>query len=383
MEMIENRTAFFPNQLIRLAGRENNPKRGFLLVNPLLAKHMPAPPGQSLALFTQLGERAASRWSGGKTVVMGFAETATALGAAVALCFPDDTLCLQTTREPLPKISPLAEFQEEHSHAVEQLLYCEEGSQAFQGVENAVFVDDEFTTGKTILNCVESLGRAGLLLPKTKILALSLVNGMSGEEETAFAQRGISWDYLVKLAGEAPAVHPPAQENRNPPAALEGMFPWEIMRGKRDLRQGVRAGEYRRSCEVLAKNFLGHPAVSRIQAGKVLVLGTEEFMYPALFAARELEKSKPRCMVRFHATTRSPILPWDQEDYPIQSRVCLPSLYDAQRTTYLYNLAPCDLAVVFTDAEVPSREGTRALFSALRQAGAKKVLGIQWGRDEE
>ena len=65
----------------------------------------------------------------------------------------------------------------------------------------------------------------------------------------------------------------------------------------------------------------------------ILVLGTEEFMYPALLAAREMEKLGH--YVRFHATTRSPILPGSEESYPLHRRYELKSPYDAERATYV------------------------------------------------
>ena len=58
----------------------------------------------------------------------------------------------------------------------------------------------------------------------------------------------------------------------------------------------------------------------------ILVLGTEEYMYPALYTANKLEAQGKE--VRFHATTRSPIAVSTEENYPLQVRYELASLYD-------------------------------------------------------
>ena len=72
------------NDLIQVAKRENNPKRHYLYVNPLQGKHLPVSPSRSLALFASLAEEAAQRFAGERLLVVGFAETATAIGAALA-----------------------------------------------------------------------------------------------------------------------------------------------------------------------------------------------------------------------------------------------------------------------------------------------------------
>ena len=78
-------TEFTVADTLRLAKRFNNPKRSWLLVNPLQAKHIPVSPGAALAMMRELGERLSRRYPE-CGLVIGFAETATAIGAAVAGC---------------------------------------------------------------------------------------------------------------------------------------------------------------------------------------------------------------------------------------------------------------------------------------------------------
>ena len=62
-----------------LAKRENNPKRDFIIMNTRQAKHYPCDPAASLGLMEELGRKLAQDGRAEKpTVVIGFAETATA-----------------------------------------------------------------------------------------------------------------------------------------------------------------------------------------------------------------------------------------------------------------------------------------------------------------
>ena len=67
---------------LRIAKRYNNPKRSYLLVNPLQAKHIPVSPAAALEMMGALGNQVAAKYPEARLVI-GFAETATAIGAAV------------------------------------------------------------------------------------------------------------------------------------------------------------------------------------------------------------------------------------------------------------------------------------------------------------
>ena len=70
---------------LRIAKRYNNPKRSYLLVNPLQAKHIPVSPAAALEMMGALGDQVAAKYPEARLVI-GFAETATAIGAGLPLC---------------------------------------------------------------------------------------------------------------------------------------------------------------------------------------------------------------------------------------------------------------------------------------------------------
>ena len=102
--------------LMRLAKRVNNAKRAYLIVNPLQGKHVPVSPTAALTMMGALGTLLA-RVHPRADLVIGFAETATAVGAAVAAALPGPAAYLHTTREAFALSGGSVDFLEEHSHA--------------------------------------------------------------------------------------------------------------------------------------------------------------------------------------------------------------------------------------------------------------------------
>ena len=100
--------------LVVIAKRENNTKRTYLVVNKLQGKHIPVSPSKALAMFDTLADILKNRYQNEKVLFVGFAETATAIGARVANTFGG--IYIQTTREKIPDVDYLF-FTESHSHA--------------------------------------------------------------------------------------------------------------------------------------------------------------------------------------------------------------------------------------------------------------------------
>ena len=345
MIITENYSGITPEKLFALAARENNAKRGGLIVNFLQAKHVPAKPSETLALFDRLAERVISHTDEKKVMVIGFAETATAIGAELAARLSDKCECtyIHTTRESFPDDMRLALFSEEHSHATEQCLYSDKGLDIFKGIERIIFAEDELTTGRTILNFIDALKN----IVRCRFSAASIINGMSGENLEKYRSLGVETDYLVKIDSSAETL----KNSFSVTPERDGEFdifgiPEEFtvrMNEKKDPRLGIDGGEYERYCVETAKTAF--EKMRKFLTGKTVdVIGTEECMYPAVKLAELLEKQGFE--VRCHATTRSPIVPSKQEGYPLFSRYSVKSVYDKNRRTFIYNLYTCDNRII-------------------------------------
>ena len=148
-----------------------------------------------------------------------------------------------------------------------------------------------------------------------------------------------------------------------------------------DPRLGVELDQYLAQLRRMAGGQL-RALRPRLQGRRVTVLGTEECMLPGLLFGEALEREGVAREVRFHATTRSPIGLCGAEGYPIRSGCRLHSFYDAARTTFLYDLSPCDAAVVYTDS--PDADAVRLaaadLAGALAEQGCRDIILLREAR---
>lgn len=368
--------------VLRIAKRVNNTRRTYLLVNRFQAKHIPVSPSRALEMMDDLGGMLARKYPDARLVV-GFAETATAIGAAAAGRLGEDCVYLHTTREPLPEVEDWVEFSEEHSHAVEQKL-CGDGLAArIAGTECVIFVDDEISTGKTLVNMMEQLRSRYPCLAGRRLVAASLVNRVSPEHERRLSGAGLRCEWLVKADGADPAgaVAGLAVEEAPPVEGGARRFSRDVLPcgPLPDPRRGVPIGLYRDSCGQMARAFLAsaRPALDGID--RAVVLGTEECMYPALVLGRALEREG--LAVTCHATTRSPIGICGRPGYPITSGRKLSSFYQEGRDTYLYNLAPCGALIVVSDAPSVRTRALNELAAAWAPYGFQRLFFIQGGRN--
>lgn len=358
-------TSYTKETTLRVAKRYRNAKRAYLLVNPLQAKHMPVSPTEALTMMRTLGEGLRQEFPGAR-LVLGFAETATALGAAVASRLGPDCAFLTTTRE-AGEGPGWVRFLEEHSHAAEQKLWGGDLDALLQETDTVLFVDDEISTGKTLRNMVAQLTRRWPALGEKTLVAASLLNRVTPEQEEALADAGITCRCLVRLPQEDHTAQVADWTvTEAPPAVPQNLsFRQETLpsEGLLDPRKTLRIGAYDSSCQAVAEAMLSHTLGPVETLGKTLVLGTEECMYPALCLGEKLERLGAE--VCCHATTRSPIGLCDAPGYPIRSGWKLPSFYEEERTTYVYNLREYDTVIVVSDTKKTDLRAIQALASVL------------------
>ena len=357
------------DDVLRVAKRFNNARRNFLLVNPLQGKHLPTKPSAALKMMNALGSLVAEKSSA--KLVVGFAETATAIGAVVAKNISDECFYIQTTRENFD--GEFVEFLEEHSHAPEQKLFAKNFSALINETSEIIFVDDELSTGKTLLNIVRQLKNEFPALKSKKIFAASIINRLSEENFAALAAENISCVYLVKLDQKIFDVEKFSVTEAEKISSLKKNISFCEKNFTCDPRRGVKIGEYFNLCADLGKNIVEMIIREKI-CGEILILGTEEFMLPAIIAGNCLETKN--FSVFTHSTTRSPIGICDAENYPIRTGFKLKSFYDANRTTYIYNLKNYDAAIIVSDSENFSA-GLENLISALKIYGINKIFFVE------
>ncbi|KUN86007.1 phosphoribosyltransferase [Streptomyces bungoensis] len=382
--------------LLGLALRRN-PKRAHLLVSHVLGKHVPQSPSVVYGHGVRLGRRVRALLGdteAASAVVLGYAETATGLGHAVA-----DGLglapYLHSTRRPVAGVTRAGGFEESHSHATSHLLLPEDPA-LLAGSGPLVLVDDEFSTGNTVLNTIRDLHARH---PRRRYAVVALVD-MRSPEDTARLQRfadgiGARVDVIAAATGtvrlpegvlekgqELVARH----ESAEPAPTATGAPPTgpSVPRGRirrvdlhwpRGLPDGGRHGftpAHRTRLEAALPAMTARLAEHLpADARRVLVLGFEELMYAPLRLARELEQLTD-ADVRFSTTTRSPVLAVDDPGYAIRTRLVFPAHdepADGPGERYAYNVAGAGfdavVAVVDTAADTPALHAPDGLLARL------------------
>ncbi|MEE1753306.1 phosphoribosyltransferase [Streptomyces sp. SP18CS02] len=396
--------------LLGLALRRN-PKRAHLLVSNVLGKHVPQSPtvvwraGYDLGLRVRdlLGAEDAHR-----ALVLGYAETATGLGHSVA-----DGLgvapYLHSTRRPVSGVATAGGFEESHSHATSHLLLPEDPA-LLASPGPLVLVDDEFSTGNTVLNTVRALHER---YPRERYVVVALVDMRSEQDRGRLAdlaaEIGARVD-LVTLAvgtvrlpdgvlakGQAlvAAHEPPAADRAHGPAAaaarrVELGWPAGVpdggrhgfTPGHRALLDAALPAMAARLADALALPPSGTGTGTGTGRPRVLVLGSEELMYAPLALGVALEKHID-ADVRFSTTTRSPVLAVDDPGYAIRTRLVFPAHdgpADGPGDRFAYNVAgggfDAVVAVVDSVADTPALHAPGGLLARLAEHTPRVLLAV-------
>ncbi|MFJ8055986.1 phosphoribosyltransferase domain-containing protein [Streptomyces sp. NPDC096142] len=390
--------------LLGLALRRN-PKRAHLLVSNVLGKHVPQSPtvvyGHGFTLGRRVRELLGTEQSR-RAVVLGYAETATGLGHAVA-----DGIALapylHSTRRPVPGVATAGGFEESHSHATSHLL-LPENPELLAGDGPLVLVDDEFSTGNTVLNTIRDLHER---YPRDRYVVVALVDMRSaadaGRLDAFAAEIGARVDLVAAAsgtvslpagvlekgqelvaryeAGEAGSAGRSSAAPSGPvaqfPAPLKNKdaapepTPTPNPSGARGTARPAPTGPHSKDSRITPVELRwpahlpdggrhGFTPSHRIRletalpamaarladalpedAHRIHVLGFEELMYAPLRLARELEQIVA-AGVTYSTTTRSPVLAVDDPGYAIRSRLTFPAHdtpADGPGDRYAYNIA--------------------------------------------
>ena len=270
-----------------------NPKRAFLFTSKLTGKHIPSKPSVLLKAYADLAAAAALRHS--DMYVIGMAETAIGLAHGVFEALLEQGHrggFLHSTRYNL-STDKLFGFEEEHCHASEHLLFAPTDTTPLSRAQSLVIVDDEISTGKTLVNVLgEYLGKyTGV----QEIVLASLTSFIS----EARKQEIIAMFPMVEMRFAS---------------LFEGDFTFTPAPGWVSEAMPAVTGNGNCKDELFTSNFGRRGVSERLEvcagfdiptSGRVLVLGTGEFLYPALRFAKQIEDAGADCV--FQSTTRSPV----------------------------------------------------------------------------
>lgn len=366
------------DDLVRLAKRDNNNIRPYLYVNPIQGKHIPTDPEDTMMMCRTLANMVKAAYPSDRLFVIGFAETATGIAAGVCHYLDNVVYYQNTTREQADNEEYLY-FTESHSHATDQMLRTNSIDHCFENVDRIIFIDDEVTTGNTICKLVDRLeNKCGI--SKIKYSIASILNSMTNFRVNQLEDKGIECLFISDLPFEYKKnsiMDISYEKDRDTLCKADEMENVDCVEfdTKANVRSTISFYEYESEINRFVSKI--EKIIGYEHYGRLLVLGTEECMYPAIRLGEILKKDGVAEAVKVHATTRSPIIASCEDGYPLNHRYQIRSVYDKERDTYVYNLKKYDKVIVVTDTGIVA-EGMNDLLVALRSVGNKNILVSRW-----
>lgn len=340
-------------------GARHNPKRGFLFVSKVLGKHIPVKPSVMQEAHESLATGLADHLDNEPTLFVAMAETATGMGHGVyEACLRQhgakkaSQWVFSTTTRYQVKDARRVDFTEDHSHATDQWLHLPKTPVSLETIKTLVLVDDEISTGRTMLNLENSLR---MLLPSLE---------------------RVVWVTLTCLADSTfhPCVYLLKGKYSFQAGAL-GEMPGNAVGNGADVTQKLSLKWGRVGVQGLLS--IGTKSMSTLKRyadgfnhspkKPVLVLGQGEFMHAAFRAGIELERLGVGCLVQ--STTRSPIMVYGA----IGRAMPVPDPMATGVNHYVYNLNPDDYSHIFVVSE---QEGSMESIALALQLGNASVLAI-------
>ena len=328
--------------LFRVAERIN-PKRSFLFVSTVLGRHIPVRPSDHFAAAAALARACDRVRIPGPLLVMGYAETAVGLGAAVARALAlrrpgRDLLYLSTTRHPVPG-REWVRFSEGHSHATEHHVLRPDPHPALDSPDSTlVLVDDETTTGATFAALTGALMSAGLRFARVLLVTLNDWSGGRAVRAVEAVRPGLPVTIIPLLSGVWSWAPDPTVPAPDLPGPVPPVGPLWVPGQAPSPRTGISDWadpETDRLADLLGA------APGR----ETLVIGTGEHVWAPMRLAERLERGGAR--VRVVATTRSPVLPGEV----IRHKATFPDHFGLGVPMYLHNVParPDARVVVMTE----------------------------------
>jgi hypothetical protein len=221
-------------------------------------------------------------------------------------------------------------------------------------------VDDEISTGNTLVNLIKALDER---FPGKSYTSLSILDWRNKEQQRNVAdlgtERGIDIHVLSLAAGEF-ELHHGSSPDEAELAGLQGtsgvepneqfhsqVLPHQSQTGQRYLplsgRFGLSSDEHS-EIDGWARKMA--ESIKTAEGEKPLVIGIGENMYLPLRLAFELNDE-----ALVQTTTRSPIYASDAENYPIKGKAKFELPDSAGVQQYIYNLEHLDITKIYLVAE--------------------------------
>ena len=343
-----------------------NPKRAFLFVSKVLGRHIPVAPGTMRHAFTDLANLVPDDLPE-PILVIGMAETAVGLSAGVHQALQTrypNALLLNSTRHAQHNKNNtetlLTTFSEDHSHASQHLIYqsADTVTQAqLLASKTLIMVDDEASTGNTCVNVVTALRNAGLTELEQVHLTTLVDWSLNQNQAQADVDDNISarlpnidfhrhhllsgaWTW-TDAPNPEPITMPSVDTTEAGSYALGDTGNW----GRFPTLDSTDGFAFYLTKFQAAFNLFNQRAQFEKEQfdneqlpKRILVLGSNEFVWLPFLLAEWLETQTQNATVKFSALTRSPIALGGA----ITTMLSFSDNYGLGMTNFAYNVEPSD-----------------------------------------
>lgn len=329
-----------------------NAKRGFLFLSKVLGKHYPSCPDEMREVHETLANKIRPILKEGPTVVIGFCETATSLGYGVYESLDlKDSYYHHSTRHKIDHPIFLT-FSESHSHATDHYLYLPKNlthQSILNNPANIIFVDDEYTTGNTLLNTIAAFKEKGIV---SNFIATGILDWTDKSKH----------NLLPELVSLVKGNFIFSSNNYTP-------FFQHVSECNFSLVHEDLCTPYGRvGCEKLAIDFKSLISSLPKKDERVLVIGTGEFMNVSYLLAGFLKSYSSAVFVQ--STTRSPIMLGND----VQSLLEFKDNYGEQVDNFLYNVKDQVYDYVYVCYETGNLPAEHTLYQQLNQLFPNVIL---------
>ncbi|WP_198015409.1 MULTISPECIES: phosphoribosyltransferase domain-containing protein [unclassified Psychrobacter] len=350
-----------------------NPKRAFLFVSKVLGRHIPVAPSTMRHAFTDLANLVPDDLPE-PILVIGMAETAVGLSAGVHQALQTrypNALLLNSTRHAQHNDDNsetlLTTFSEDHSHASQHLIY-QSADKAIQAQllasKTLIMVDDEASTGNTCVNVVTALRNAGLDQLEQVHLTTLVDWSLNQNQAQADVDDNISarlpnidfhrhhllsgaWQW-ADVPNPEPITMPSVDTTEAGSQPLGNTGNWGRF-PTLDSTDGFN--NYLAKFQAAFTNFNEQAKFNEVQLPeRILVLGSNEFVWLPFLLAEWLEAKTQNATVNFSALTRSPIALGGA----ITTMLSFSDNYGLGMTNFAYNVEPSDWDLIVLCVETAS-----------------------------
>lgn len=369
--IIQNDLRINLDSLLSIGYRANNPKRNFLFISKCLGKHLIVNPEivtlTGLLIGSQIFKEVEKDWNMEELVsllehphpkmkgnpeyikaqntvlnkknilVFGFAETATALGIPIARLA--NGYYVTTSREPITSTKSCLNFEETHSHATSHNCFLHD-TDKLKEAETIILVDDEITTGNTMLHLIENIEKNYPNKDRKYIIA-SILDWRTDECRNKFEKFGnkVNLNVVSLISGTFENDDETIYIDRSVETIHEKT---EVIKLKEYMTHLAQVTPFGVECYIKESGRFGTCEFQEIENGarviagviqedlktnRVLVLGHGENIYIPSRIASYLNAD-------FRTTSRSPIFIPDENNYPLKT---VHKFYDRNDEYFFYN----------------------------------------------